>query len=156
MSPPLAQETAIHATAVLLGATGVLLRGASGAGKSLMALDLIERSRACGLDAALIADDRVLLEARGGELIARPHPAIAGRIEVRGTGVGRIDHAAEGVIRLVADLLSEGEIAQDRCPEADARRALLCGLSVPRVALPAVAPSAAGAILAIIHQYVEF
>lgn len=70
-----------QASCVALGARGVLIEGPSGAGKSSLALALIDRG------AALVGDDGVLLEARGGELIASPHPAIRGKLEVRNLGL---------------------------------------------------------------------
>jgi len=156
-APP--QETAVHGTALLIGETGVLLRGASGAGKSLLALDLIERTRGCGGFAALIGDDRVLLSAAHGRIVARPHPAIAGRIELRGAGIARLAEAAwepAGVIRLVVDLLEAAEIARDRHPEEAGGRVFLCGAALPRLRLCGEAPAATGAILAYIHRLVVF
>lgn len=70
-----------QASCVALGARGVLIEGPSGAGKSSLALALIDRG------AVLVGDDGVLLEARGGELIASPHPAIRGKLEVRNLGL---------------------------------------------------------------------
>ena len=59
-----AMSETVHATAVLVGADGVLIRGESGAGKSALALALIERG------ARLIADDRLMLSACHGRLVA--------------------------------------------------------------------------------------
>jgi HPr kinase/phosphorylase len=155
-----AEDAAIHATALLIGEAGLLLRGAPGSGKSLLALDLIMRGHAGGGFAALIADDRTLLSARNGRLIARPHPAIAAQIELRGSGVVHIDPARAfepaGVIRLVVDLLAREEIDHDRCPEPREREAVLCGLRLPRLRLSADAPAAAGVILSNIHHFVLF
>ena len=67
---------ATHANALLLGATGVLLRGVSGAGKSALTLELIARARLRGDFARLIGDDRVMLENCNGRLIARPREPI--------------------------------------------------------------------------------
>ena len=72
----------VHATAVLVGADGVLIRGASGAGKSALALALIERG------ARLVADDRAACSPPATAASSRRAPAaIAGRIELRGRGV---------------------------------------------------------------------
>ncbi|NLH83759.1 MAG: serine kinase, partial [Phyllobacteriaceae bacterium] len=49
----------IHASAVLYEGRGVLVRGASGAGKSRLVFDLVDEAATRGLDAALVADDRV-------------------------------------------------------------------------------------------------
>ena len=89
----------VHATAVLLGAGGLLVIGPSGAGKSMLALRLIDRG------AMLVADDRVDLQpSAGGRLAARPPPALAGLIEIRGLGVLRMSHAPSAAIVLVLDL----------------------------------------------------
>ena len=63
------------------GARGILFEGPSGAGKSSMALML------AGQGARLIADDRVTLRLHHGLPYATPPSAIAGMIEVRGTGI---------------------------------------------------------------------
>jgi RNase adaptor protein for sRNA GlmZ degradation len=71
----------IHATAVALDGRAVLLFGAPGAGKSDLALRLIDRGW------RLVADDRVMLRAQAGVLWAEPPPALAGLIEVRDVGI---------------------------------------------------------------------
>ena len=59
----------IHASAVLAGARAVLIRGPAGAGKSRLALALIEAAQSGLLPfARLVADDRVELQARHGRL----------------------------------------------------------------------------------------
>lgn len=75
-----------HASAVVLGDRGLLIAGASGAGKTVLALLLTERARASGRFGALVADDRTLVEASGGALVARCPPSIAGLAERRGAG----------------------------------------------------------------------
>lgn len=109
----------VHATAVLLQAGGLLLRGASGAGKSSLAMRLIDRG------AMLVADDRVCLSARDGVLYAAPPPVLAGLIEVRGLGILRLPYAPLAAIRLMLDLGGGAE----RMPE-EAEEAIL-GISVP-------------------------
>lgn len=94
----------VHATAVAFGAGGVLILGPSGAGKSALALALIEAARRAGRFARLVGDDRVSLSAAHGRLIARPHPAIAGRIERRGSGLETTAHEPASAISLVIDL----------------------------------------------------
>ena len=63
MSATPAGWTALHATAVVVGESGVLLRGPSGAGKSSLALALIWAARERAGFAALVADDRVFARA---------------------------------------------------------------------------------------------
>ena len=94
----------IHASAIICGEAGILLRGPSGAGKSSLALDLITAATAAGLFSRLVADDRVMLSRAGGRLLARPHEAIAGLIEVYGIGIARTSFESQCLIRMVIDL----------------------------------------------------
>lgn len=71
----------IHASCVSVGGKGVLLLGESGAGKSDLALRLIDGG------ARLVADDRCELFLRGQKLYARAPETIAGLIEMRGIGI---------------------------------------------------------------------
>lgn len=121
----------VHATCVVLDGAGVLIRGASGAGKSVLALQLIERFHEAALPAALVGDDRVRLEEVSGVPVARGHPAVAGLIEVRGVGLCRIAHAPSAPVRLVVDLVA----AALRLPEACEATVDLCGCAVPRLAI---------------------
>ena len=121
----------IHASCILVGEWGVLIRGASGAGKSTLARMLVERAVARGLFARLVADDRVHLEVRGGRVVGRPAPAIAGRIECRGIGIRQVPHENAALIRCVVDLVEHPE----RLPEPQERRTLIAGMQVPRLVL---------------------
>jgi len=71
----------LHASCVALNGRGLLISGASGSGKSGLALTLM------ALGAGLVADDRVQLGARGGAVIASAPAAISGLIEARGLGL---------------------------------------------------------------------
>lgn len=121
----------VHAACVVLGEAGVLIRGESGAGKSSLALGLIEAAPARGLFGALVADDRVRIACAHGRLVARPHPAIAGRIELRGLGLIALPAEGACVLRCVVDLV---EAAARMPEEADARAAIL-GIGLPRLCL---------------------
>ena len=123
----------VHASAVLVGARAVLIRGPSGSGKSRLALDLIEAGRTGVLRfARLVADDRVHLEAHGGRLLARPAEALAGLIEVHGIGLLRVAHESGAVIGLVVDLAAADAT---RLPDTDQRRAEIDGIKIPRLAV---------------------
>ena len=100
----------MHATAVAIDAGAVLLRGGSGAGKSDLALRLIDAG------AQLIADDQTLLRRDGDRVLASAPSAIAGLIEVRGIGLVRIEAAPDPLpLVLVADLILADDI--ERMPE---------------------------------------
>jgi serine kinase of HPr protein (carbohydrate metabolism regulator) len=124
--------SAIHASAVLVGERGVLLRGASGTGKSLMALGIVERVRRGGGFAALVADDRVWLQAAHGRLIARGAPELAGLVERRCQGIVEAPYEAFAVIRLIVDLAERGAVPP-RMPEAADLYEALGGVRLPRL-----------------------
>jgi HPr kinase/phosphorylase len=124
----------VHASAVLAGARAVLIRGASGTGKSRLARELIEAGRAGLLPfTRLVGDDRVHLNAAGGRLLVRPAPMLAGRIEVRGVGIVRMPHEPEAVVGFVVDLGS----GADRLPEPERRWTEIEGIRLPRLAVAA-------------------
>ncbi len=124
----------MHANALLIGETGLLVRGASGSGKSALTLRLVGWGKSNRSYARLIGDDRVALASRGGRLVARPHPAIAGLIEMRGVGLIRVDFEAAGVIRAVIDLAPPGGQGHPRHPLSDSGSTQICGVSLPRCA----------------------
>ena len=115
----------VHASCVALEGKGVLLRGAPGAGKSDLALRLIEGG------ARLVADDQVALTSGGGRLLAAPPAGIAGLLEVRGIGIVSMDFVSRCPVDLVVDLVAPDSVA--RMPE-DAH-VTLAGCRVRRVAL---------------------
>jgi len=123
----------VHASAVLVGARAVLIRGPAGSGKSRLALDLIQAARSGTLTfARLVADDRVVLTPSHGRLLARPSEALAGLIEVRGLGIRRLDHEAVAAVGLVVDLAVLGA---PRLPEAQDQKAEISGINLPRLAI---------------------
>lgn len=101
----------VHGTSLAVHGIGVLLRGASGAGKSDLALRLIDRG------ACLVADDQTILQRVGQSLFASPPEPIAGVIEIRGIGVFRLSHANGVALGAVVDLVEASALA--RLPEPD-------------------------------------
>ena len=124
----------IHATAVLVGAEGVLIRGPSGAGKSTLAWRLIGRG------ARLIADDRLHLSACSGRLVATAPAQTAGKMELRGRGILSVAYERNAVIRLVLDLIPEADL--ERLPEDAQLSTMLLGVVLPRQAVPAASVTA--------------
>jgi serine kinase of HPr protein (carbohydrate metabolism regulator) len=96
-------EANIHASCVAIGTAGVLLLGKSGAGKSDLALRLIDRG------AVLVADDRTILFARKGLLQARAPDSIRGLLEIRGLGIVTLKSRANVKVSLVVRLGREDE-----------------------------------------------
>lgn len=111
------------------GWRGVLIEGASGAGKS----DLALRALACGF--RLVADDRTLLWTSGGRLFGRAPDPLHGLLEVRGVGV-----VAEPALGFCEVALIAREGAPERLPEP--RWESLLGVEIPVVGLRFFEPSA--------------
>lgn len=96
-----------HANAVSVDGRGVLIRGASGSGKSSLSLQLIS------LGATLISDDQTYLRLENGIVWAKAPTRIAGLIEARGVGILHATHT-KAAIALVIDL---DRAETDRLPE---------------------------------------
>lgn len=130
-------EATVHASAVLVGGRGVLIRGASGSGKSALVLALLFG----GHDAVLVADDRVVLSAAGGQLSAAVPSTMAGLLEVRGTGIVRLPNTSPALIELIVDLWPLADCP--RLPEPDLMHAMVEGVSVRRIFVAQGAPDGA-------------
>jgi serine kinase of HPr protein (carbohydrate metabolism regulator) len=123
----------IHASAVTVGHRAILIRGPAGAGKSQLALALIEAAEMRLIPfARLVADDRVLLQACDGRLLARPPEALAGLIEVRGLGIRRLPYEAVAVVGTVIDLAAPDA---QRLPAPAERQTAIDGIMLPRLAV---------------------
>ena len=132
---PAGEASTVHGSAVLTGTRAVLIRGASGAGKSQLALSLIHAAQTGLLRfARLVGDDRLHLAASNGRLLVRPAAALAGLIEVRGLGLRKVEYELRAVVGLVVDLAASDA---ERLPSLGAT--VVEGISVPRLA---VAPRA--------------
>jgi len=102
----------MHATALKLGGFGAILRGAPGAGKSDLALRLMDRGH------TLIGDDQIQLTRKGESVMIAPVEQLAGLLEVRGLGILRVPNIAKDVLlACVIDLHDHRDI--DRLPPAD-------------------------------------
>jgi serine kinase of HPr protein (carbohydrate metabolism regulator) len=123
-------DALVHASCVAIDGRAVLLAGQPGAGKSDLALRLIDRG------GALVSDDYTELRRSGRRLLARAPATIAGRIELRGVGLVELEAAADMPVCLHADL----DRSPARLPEPETVR--LAGIDIPSVALVALEPSA--------------
>jgi serine kinase of HPr protein (carbohydrate metabolism regulator) len=122
----------VHATGLVLGRTGVMLRGPSGSGKSILALMLLDRWESRGLGAKLVADDRLDLEASAKGIVMHAPLAIAGLVELRGRGIVTRPHVAKAPLHLVVDLVPRLE----RMVEEEDLVVDLMGVRVPRCPVP--------------------
>lgn len=119
MAGALPPEEILHASCVALGGRALLIRGASGRGKSGLALSLM------GLGAQLVGDDRIRLAAEDGALIARSAPNLDGLIEARGIGLLRAEPYGPARVVCVIDL---DDVETERLPPL--RKTCLLGISV--------------------------
>ena len=131
--------TTLHASCVLVGETGILIRGESGAGKSRLVAELLVEARQLGWFARLIADDRVHVEARHGRLLARAVAPLVGALEVRGLGIVQLAHEPAALVRLLIEASPE---RGPRLPEASERETSIEGVRLPCL----VAPAGEGAV----------
>ena len=127
MPPPV---ELLHATCVAIGGRGVLIEGASGSGKSDLALRLIDRG------AVLVSDDYTNVQRIDEMLWATAPLTIAGRIEVRGVGI--LD---EETVDAAVALLVTVDRPVIRLPDA-AQTRTIAGVAIPTVALAALEASA--------------
>jgi hypothetical protein len=125
-----AAPVTLHATCVLVGEAGILIRGPSGSGKSALARDILFEADGRGRFARLVCDDRVRLTARNGRLVATAVPAIAGKLEARGVGIVPVPYEPSAVIRLVVDCLGEDA---PRLPVAGDRKVRIGDIGLPRI-----------------------
>ncbi len=107
--------------------------GESGAGKSDLALRLIDRG------AQLVADDQVELARRDEGIIASPPDPIAGLIEVRGVGIFQMQPVTAIPVLLVVQLVKREWI--ERLPHPEPYDCL--GEQIPQLRLSAFEHSAA-------------
>jgi HPr kinase/phosphorylase len=122
----------IHATGLVLDKTGIVFRGPSGTGKSVLALELMDEWEARGLDAKLVSDDRIDIEATKTGLVMYAPKAIEGLVELRGRGIVSRPFVAKASVHLVVDMVATLE----RMVEEDALETELEGVTVPRCPVP--------------------
>jgi serine kinase of HPr protein (carbohydrate metabolism regulator) len=124
----------IHATAIALGAFGVLIEGPSGSGKTSLALAAIEHMSNKGLFAALVADDQCLIETANNRVIASCPLPLTGLVEMRGLGIVKHPNITSSVIMdIVIRMVEHNQI--ERMPEPETTT--IAGLHLPVFKLPA-------------------
>ena len=134
-APSSRTRATLHASAVLVGASAVLIRGPSGAGKSRLVLGLLAAAQSGRLRfARLVSDDRTELTAAHGRLVARAPAKLAGLLEIRGLGLRRLDYEPTAVVGLVVDLFAADG---DRLPDAASRTVEIDGIRLPRLPVTA-------------------
>ena len=147
---PEAPGTNVHGTAIVIGTRGLIFLGASGSGKSTLAFACLASARRCGLFSALIADDQVMVSLRHGRIVARAPAAIAGLIELRGSGIAAIETISPALLHhavLPVDLSTA-----ERLPPQDETIELAPGMALPATRLALGVPDP----LAVLAAFVPF
>ncbi len=106
-----------------------MIMGRSGAGKTELALTLVERALLRGEVASLVADDRTLLHVESSRLIASVPAALAGGVEIRGAGLFKVAFAEAVPLYLVVRLVDRDEA--ERYPSGEMWE--FEGISLPRL-----------------------
>lgn len=123
----------VHATTIDIAGLGVLILGASGAGKSDFALRLIRDG------ALLVADDQTWIESDGKRLRATSPQQISGLIELNGIGIHPAAVKAATVLTLAVTLVQR---VAERMPEPATWSFPDGGPSIPLIELSPFEPSA--------------
>jgi len=144
-APAAAGRVNLHVTVVVAGVAGVMILGRSGAGKSSLALAVVEHFRLRGRFAALVADDGVWLSVAAGRLVAEAPQAIAGLVEIRGLGPAACDHEPRAVIDRAVRLVPRADAPRIA---AEGAAETVLGLAIP--ALDLAEGDTAGAVRALV------
>jgi serine kinase of HPr protein (carbohydrate metabolism regulator) len=125
----------IHASTVAKDGRAVLISGASGSGKSDLALRLLDRGF------SLVSDDQTHVRREGDRLIASPPATIAGKLEIRGIGIVEMDNLTDIPVALLVELTSDIQ----RMPD-DSRERPILRVPLPLIGIDAMAASAASKV----------
>jgi Serine kinase of the HPr protein, regulates carbohydrate metabolism len=131
----------LRGTCIALEGHGVLLRGDSEAGKSDLALRLIDAG------GELVSDDYTDVSAEDGRLVASAPPPLHGLLEIRGVGIVCLPAMPASAIVAAIDLVTGGELERMPTPRAEP----ILGVSVPVFQLVAREASAVARVRLMIH-----
>lgn len=110
----------LHASCVAIDGRAVVLTGASGSGKSALALQLI------ALGASLVADDRTIVTGSAQGLRAACPERLTGLIEARGVGIMHAPHTPRARVVLA---IAMDQAETERLPPP--RSVTWCGHMLP-------------------------
>lgn len=141
----------LHGTCVSIEGEGVLILGDSGAGKSSLALRLIDEP-GYGISGLLqrgelVADDQVVVTREAGRLVATAPAALRGKLEIRGLGIVSLATLPSAVLSLAVKLQDHPAI--ERLPNG--RSFDILGLALPLVEIDASMASSPARIRAALN-----
>ena len=130
---------------------GILILGEPGAGKSDLALRLIDEP-GFGISGSLkhselVSDDQVIITRRDGKLVASAPSSINGKLEIRGLGIVALHTQPSTPLSLVVKLQDRSTI--ERLPEHGTFDIL--GLALPLVEIDGTTASAPARLRAALH-----
>ena len=105
-----------------LDGKAVLIKGASGSGKSSLALKLIT------LGANLISDDQTSVFIQRGQVFVRAPVTLPTGLEIREVGIVHVPLCEKAALKLVVDL---SKVENNRLPNSIERRINILGYSFP-------------------------
>ncbi|MEP1207121.1 MAG: hypothetical protein ABJM29_09560 [Rhizobiaceae bacterium] len=128
------QNQSQHGCAIILDATGLVVLGASGSGKSHLCHQLIDHWKNRMLNARWVADDRIIVGQVGDSYLAHAPLQLQGLAERRFSGVENVDWQDKAVIDLIVQLVPGSEL--ERMPETTDYRLLPDGPTTPKILVP--------------------
>nr|WP_259127015.1 MULTISPECIES: serine/threonine protein kinase [unclassified Rhizobium] len=128
----------IHATAIVVGKTGLLFLGPSGWGKSMLAFTCINEAQRMGIFSSLVADDQALISEVDGAVIATCPASIAGLLELRGTGLVRVPYIVNATMHYA--ILPGSPSGEKRLPPDGERTTIAGSIELPVIRLLANTP----------------
>lgn len=144
-------QICLHGTCVSVNGEGVLILGEPGAGKSDLALRLIDepgQGISGGLmRSELVSDDQVVVMRHGNKLVASAPSSIDGKLEIRGLGIVALATLPSVPLSLVVKLQAHSAI--ERLPDRGTLE--IMGLALPLVEIDGTTASAPARLRAALH-----
>lgn len=135
-------QICLHGTCVSVSGEGVLILGGPGAGKSDLALRLIDEPghgiSEGRMRSELVSDDQVIITRDQDRLFATSPPAIHGKLEIRGLGIVALAAQPSVTLSLIVKLQTLSAI--ERLP--DHATFDILGLALPLVEIDGTTASA--------------
>jgi HPr kinase/phosphorylase len=144
-------QICLHGTCVSVSGEGVLILGGPGAGKSDLALRLIDEPghgiSEGRMRSELVSDDQVIITRHENKLIASAPSNINGKLEIRGLGIVTLATQSSVHLSLVVKLQTHSAI--ERHP--DHATFDILDLALPLVEIDGNSPSAPARLRAALH-----